>query len=985
MNIKNFALFFVLVLLVVSGSVPVLALEPSQCSAVEPTRPGDTVADVVSDVPAAHIDITEVETSLSGEALTVVFHLRNVPESLTFNRTEFATGIKEYEWEVSIDADNDRRTGPGGFDYLLSAYHVVLQSERRSDLTAPIEEVAKASVWETHGGGVTSVFAYASLAVSAEADTITLVGVIPGITSESRLAFSADDSQFPGESDQIACHDSHLKFTGPWQCDAGTAVIHPGQTVVDALDETVHPHRGSSGVAQVATASVFGGALSTYMDIVEVNTSLSEEILTAVFHLRDVPGSLTFNRKNTPAQSMEYMWQVAIDVDNDRETGDGGFEYLLSAHHIVPQAEKGSNVEVPIGSKAKASVWNMEPGRIISLRDASHEVSADEDTITLSGYIPGITPESRLAFRTHEYAGGSDEVGCLVAPALGTAPSLCDTGGAFRPGRSSTDDLSLALAAHVDVTEISTSLSGETLTVVFHLRDVPETLTLGRTGVPEKAIGYSWEVSIDVDGDRETGLQGYEHILSAMDAVVPESSGLDRSATMSADNMQTYTWDLKVGEDGYIEIVYLEDARFEASAEEDTITLSGEIPGITAESRLAFGVYDYLGGTEEIGCLSPYGLGKPLVLIPSDGPAVTPDQAAIDDPSHELGGHIDIRDVTTRLDGETLTVTFHLSDVPETLTFDRTGVPEHALEYRWEVSIDADNDPETGAGGFDHTQSASYFVHPLTRDSNTVAQITQPGFVEARVWGLGREGNRVLAEAGIEVSAEENTITLSGEIPGITAESRLKFKAFDYKEGSFAMTSHYPSFADLDAISCQPDNAVISPGQSVVDAISDTLPAHIDITEVSTTLAGDETLSVVFHLRDVPETLEFYRKNVPKDALEYKWEVEIDVDNDPETGSRGADYSLGASHFVFSSSSGEGVHLHLDEAVQTNSWQLDEGVGTFLSQVSMEVSPEEDTITFVGDIPGITSQSRLVFETYDYLNGSDRVDCQVLPLAGDTE
>ena len=266
-----------------------------------------------------------------------------------------------------------------------------------------------------------------------------------------------------------------------------------------------------------------------------------------------------------------------------------------------------------------------------------------------------------------------------------------------------------------------------------------------------------------------------------------------------------------------------------------------------------------------------------------------------------------------------------------------------------------------------------------------MAQIAQPGFVEAIVGGLDREGNRVLAEAGIEVSAEENTITLSWQIPGITADSPLKFKAFDHFKGSFTMTSHYPSFADLDVSPCQPDNAVISPGQSVVDAISDTLPAHIDITQVSTTLAGDETLSVVFHLRDVPETLEFYRKNVPKDALEYKWEVEIDVDNDPETGSRGADYSLGASHFAFSSSSGEGVHLHLDEAVQTNSWALDEGVGTFLSQVSMEVSPEEDTISCVGDLPGIASQSRLVFEAYDYLNGSDRVACQVLPLAGDTE
>ncbi len=199
------------------------------------------------------------------------------------------------------------------------------------------------------------------------------------------------------------------------------------------------------------------------------------------------------------------------------------------------------------------------------------------------------------------------------------------------------------------------------------------------------------------------------------------------------------------------------------------------------------------------------------------------------------------------------------------------------------------------------------------------------------------------------------------------------------------MNGHYPSFADLDANTCQPNNAAITPGQSVVDAISDTLPAHIDITEFSTTLTGDETLSVVFHLRDVPETLEFFRMNVPEDALEYKWEVEIDVDNDPETGSRGADYSLGASHFAFSSSSGEGVHLHLEEAFQTKSWQLDEGVGTFFSQVSMEVSSEEDTITFVGDIPGITSQSRLVFEAYDYLNSSDRVTCQVLPAAGDTE
>ena len=264
-------------------------------------------------------------------------------------------------------------------------------------------------------------------------------------------------------------------------------------------------------------------------------------------------------------------------------------------------------------------------------------------------------------------------------------------------------------------------------------------------------------------------------------------------------------------------------------AEEDTITLSGRIPGITAESQLAFGVYDYLGGAEEVGCLSSFSLGRPVFRGPSDGSAAVSDQAVFDNVSHELAGHIDIRGVTTALDGETLTATFQLRDVPETFTFDRTGVPAHALEYSWEVSIDVDNDPETGTDGFDYMLSAGYFVHPLSRDSNTVAQLTQPGFAEVSIWGLDREGNRVLAEGSIEVSTEENTITLSGEIPGITEESPLRFEAYDYFAGSVEMSSHGPSITGFVASPCHPENAAIRPGQSVVDAVSDTLPAHVDI------------------------------------------------------------------------------------------------------------------------------------------------------------
>ena len=990
MKIKNLVRIFVLALLLVSGSIPVRAQEPDPCSSVEPIRPGDSVTDAVSDVAAAHIDITEISSSLSGESLTVVFHLRDLPESLTFNRTGLGQGTMEYEWEVAVDVDNDRNTGPGGFDTLLSAYHVVRASEKRRDTTAAAGEILRASVWEIHANGSTSEHVGASLEVSAEADTLTLVGIIPGITSESRLAFESSDALFAGESDQIACHDPYSHFVGRFSCETGAAAITPGQTVTDEAEDATHVDTDTSRDTQLLV-SVFGereGVASAHMDITEVSTSLSGETLTVVFHLRDVPETLTFNRTGIAENYMEYAWEVAIDVDNDRATGDGGFDTLLSAYYIARQTEKEANVDVPIESKAAASVWRMEPGVITSERDASLEVSAEADTITLSGYIPGITAESRLVFATHEYFGSSDEVGCHAPPRPITPSSPCDADQGVTPGQSVIDAVSDALAAHLDITEIKTSLAGETLTVVFHLRDVPETLTFDRSGVPENVTEYSWEVSVDVDGDRETGLAGFEYILSALHGVFPSSAGGNRSAPITKESLQVNTWDLT----DPMEIAYLADARIEVSAAEDTITLSAEIPGITADSQLAFGVYDYLAGTEEVGCLTPFGLGRPVGPISPDGAIFTPGQTVFDDSSDELAAHIDIIEVTTALAGETLTVVFHLRDVPETLTFDRTGVPDHVLEYMWGVSIDVDNDRGTGDSGFDYTLSASYFVvHPLARDGNTVAPLTQPGFVEAKIWGQDWEGDkvlRVLAEASIEVSADDNTITLSGEIPGISAASPLKFETYDYFGGSEEIRSYASSNTSIVSGPCDADEAAVTPGQRVIAGISNTLPVHVDITEVSTTLNG-ETLTVVFHLRDVPESLTFDRTGVPENAMEYMWQASIDVDNDLETGHGGFDYALSASQFAFSPDSDRRIPAaQLGNNVQVDTWESDvsaDGSYRLLGRATIEVSTQANTITLSGEIPGITPQSRLAFEAYDFLEGSEQVACHASLSPGDSE
>ena len=988
MKTKSCARFLLAILLLIAGSTPVLAQRPDQCASVEPIRPGDTVTDAVSDAPAAHVDITQVETSLSGERLKVVFHLRELPETLRFNRTAFGQGVMEYAWEVAIDVDNDRSTGPGGFDMLLSAYHIAVTTGMgaEADVLAPIGAMVEAALWEIepdgsintvthtiaqHAGGSTTTHRDGGPAVHVEADTITLADVIPGITSASRLAFEAYDVQFAGGADQIACHDSYRKSVGSWGCGSGSVLIRPGQTVTDEASDVS----------------------AAYLDIVEVSTSLSGETLTAAFRFRDVPETLTFNRTGTLANRMEYSWGVSVDADADPATGDGGFDYLLSAHHIVRPAHAGDNTEAPIEEVAKADVWEMESGGIISeLRGASLEVSAETDMMILSGRIPGIRPDARLSFRTFAHNGQIDELGCREPPVILMSSSQCDVDGAVTAGESVIDDLSDTLPAHLDVTEIRTSLAGETLTVVFHLRDVPEALTFERAGVPKNELEYSWEVSIDVDGDRETGFAGFEYILSSVYVTGYGAGGRDRSMAITTADLQTNTWHLKpAGNGSFPDFDFLGWARIEVSAEEDTITLSGEIPGITALSELAFFVYDYLGGAEEVGCLAPFGLGRPPAAQgSSDGYAATPGRPASGDLSRELVGHIDIRDVATTLDGETLSVTFQLRDLPETLTFARTGVPEDALEYGWEVSIDVDGDPATGSGGYDYMLSAAYFVPRLAQGRNAVAEITQPGFfVKAGLWGLDRAGYSFLAEADIEVevSAEDNTITFSGEIPGITEASPLKFRAYDYFAGSVEMSSHGPSLMDLAVDSCQSDSAAIRPGQSVVDAVSETLPAHVDITEVSTEMTAGGKLTVVFHLRDIPETLEFNRKGT-ENAQEYRWEVSVDVDNNLETGllGLGAEYSLSASHFVLPWSNGEAAHLPVRQVVKGDFWKLDpDGTGTRLGGLNIDVSSEENTITLARHIPGITSESRLIVEAYDMLNGYEQVACRVVSGSGGGE
>ena len=793
MNAKSLALIFVLVLSLVSGSIPVAAQETALCSSEELFSPGDTVADEVSDVTAPHIDIIKVTTSIpEWRILTVAFQLRDLPETLDFNRPGVGEGEIEYKWEVLVDLDGDPNTGfRGGFDHLLSASYAVPASEGGAGVSAPIGERVRASTIRLDHEGGTAVLD-AKIEVSVEEDTVTIRGGIPRLTPKARLAFETYDAV--AGVDRAGCFPLYGEMVTLGDCLSGAGAALPGQSVMDEE----------------------GDASPAHIDITRVDTFHRRGALTVVFHLRDLPERLTFNRPGIDEGLLEYSWEVLIDVDNDKETGDRGTDYTLSAFHYIRPTKSGTNITASVENAAEAFLFvPTEDGGMKGLSEsASMEVSPEDDTITLYAIISELNAESRLTFGAFDRLEGSDRVGCPPSLSWAELPSLCGAAEALTPGRSATDapgDVTEFVrpvpgpsgeltTSHVDITGVNSSLSGETLTVVFHLADVPETLAFNRTGVDANSMEYRWEVSIDVDNDLGTGYGGgFEYLLSATHIVTPAGEG-ENEAVPIEDAAIAFVWKLAPSSMGVLWV-----AELEVSAEEDTITISGAVPGISADSRLAFRTDDFPGGLyDEFDCQA----SASLFLVPgpcgSDEAIVRPNQTIADTPEEELPAYIDFVRISSAVAGETLAAIFHVRDLPYDIAQDGVGTDGDVSIYGWSVSIDVDPGNESGHLGFDYQLSAAY---PLRRqDIEGSEPEPDGGPLHAFVWERIPDGYRQLEEGVIVLSPRADTVTLIGDIPGITADSRLVFDAFVApKDSERILCQDAPSVEGVEATSSSPE------------------------------------------------------------------------------------------------------------------------------------------------------------------------------------
>lgn len=143
-----------------------------------------------------------------------------------------------------------------------------------------------------------------------------------------------------------------------------------------------------------------------------------------------------------------------------------------------------------------------------------------------------------------------------------------------------------------------------------------------------------------------------------------------------------------------------------------------------------------------------------------------------------LPGYADIVQVSTALEGGTLTVVFQFKDLPPEITLNDPENEEGQYEYAWGVAIDKDNNPGTGRSApagrkaFDARLEA---VH-IKKGAEKTADIESLFQEKVATSEMQSDGNNIYEVNGsISVNQEQNTITLSGSFNDVPEDAHLVF------------------------------------------------------------------------------------------------------------------------------------------------------------------------------------------------------------------
>jgi hypothetical protein len=362
------------------------------------------------DVGKPDFDIINGSTLINGEELIATFSMVKVPNELEkeINSNALKT-CRNCGWAVFVDTDNDPFTGgagcgrPDGFDYAIFLDRSSLNS---SSLAPDFRSV----IMKIEDDKYLS-FNSATFEVNNKGNSISLIGNIPGINEQSKLCLYASENVYTGgRADYVPCELSSIT-NNTFSINPQESINPPIIVQTPIYESIILPTASGYPPAIINHCDDSQGEVGRPKnDILNVTTSFQGEELTVVISLGEVPRGSSINYP----EWVEYG--VDIDTDDNPQTGgpgmtsvketDVGYDYEISAVHIL-DVEQTSDF---LASILQSFVWKINDDYSSFMTDtANFKVDYENNTITLSGKIPGIDDQSRLTIGTSE-----DNITCPI-------------------------------------------------------------------------------------------------------------------------------------------------------------------------------------------------------------------------------------------------------------------------------------------------------------------------------------------------------------------------------------------------------------------------------------------------------------------------------------------------------------------------------------------------------------------------------------------
>lgn len=126
------------------------------------------------------------------ETFIAIFHNQEIDESIRINRRP--RNQLEFSWGVSVNVDAKMTTGSpvGNFEGIIGAEYQILLAHWSAgkEETVPFTEAYQVNVWKFNDDGSSIVISDADEFIDGQEGLLVLRGVIPGMTSNSRILFS---------------------------------------------------------------------------------------------------------------------------------------------------------------------------------------------------------------------------------------------------------------------------------------------------------------------------------------------------------------------------------------------------------------------------------------------------------------------------------------------------------------------------------------------------------------------------------------------------------------------------------------------------------------------------------------------------------------------------------------------------------------------------------------------------------------------------